>query len=204
MPTALVDMMKKEGFAGPTTIQSAVWPALMQVQDLIGIAKTGSGKVGGACARRAAVGVVGSGPVLLQGSRSNVVVITCRVVHHGVTYSLFSVVHLNSQGADVVVVCGSSDKSFHPFPLCVPYRACEVAEYDVGRFSFLSILKNSFLPRPWRFCSRPTFRSMWRSCTKRMTPARCLPKRPRSCCASLRPASFACRRRRSLSGSGIR
>ncbi len=43
-PGQLVDILTDAGFAAPTTIQSYVWPALMEKEDIIGVAKTGSGK----------------------------------------------------------------------------------------------------------------------------------------------------------------
>lgn len=39
---------KMAGFAKPTSIQSQSWPIALQGRDMISIAKTGSGKVGGA------------------------------------------------------------------------------------------------------------------------------------------------------------
>lgn len=42
--SALIDVMRSEGFVTPTPIQAHTWPILMAGRDLIGVAKTGSGK----------------------------------------------------------------------------------------------------------------------------------------------------------------
>ena len=40
----VIDVIKKQGFEGPTSVQSQAIPAIMSGRDVIGVAKTGSGK----------------------------------------------------------------------------------------------------------------------------------------------------------------
>ena len=43
-PSFSLDVIKKLGYAGPTPIQAQAIPAIMSGRDVIGVAKTGSGK----------------------------------------------------------------------------------------------------------------------------------------------------------------
>ena len=42
----ILDEINKQGFQQPSPIQSQAWPILLQGNDLIGIAQTGTGKPG--------------------------------------------------------------------------------------------------------------------------------------------------------------
>ena len=44
LPASCLDVIKRLGYAGPTPIQSQAIPAIMSGRDIIGVAKTGSGK----------------------------------------------------------------------------------------------------------------------------------------------------------------
>ena len=44
LPASLLEAMRVAGFASPSPIQAAAWPAVKSGRDVIGIASTGSGK----------------------------------------------------------------------------------------------------------------------------------------------------------------